>query len=315
MKHWMSRLLVGLAFALPLAMVTFALAHANPARQDDQPGRPDCQSCHQQYQDTWQNSAHGKALVDDVFVAAWEAQGKAPECLGCHTTGYDPATGSYHAEGVTCEACHDPVPANHPLAPASMSRSAELCGKCHRDTEFEWKNSRHGKSDLTCTSCHDPHATSLRAKDPSALCASCHGTRVAAFGHTKHSERGLTCTDCHIGVSGAQPGMGNSSHTHTFQVNLNTCTQCHEYELHNPAAAMLATGGSGGDATPVPTPDASLNSGHPATVTSEPKPVSPIGFALFAGLIGLAFGIVLAPWLERGFRRLNRGEQTHEVKL
>jgi hypothetical protein len=43
-------------------------------------------------------------------------------------------------------------------------------------------------------------------------------------------------------------------------------------------------------------------------VSADPRPVSPVGFAFFTGLIGLAFGIVLAPWLERGFHRIRRGE-------
>jgi hypothetical protein len=48
-------------------------------------------------------------------------------------------------------------------------------------------------------------------------------------------------------------------------------------------------------------------------VTAEPQPTSPFGFAIFAGLIGLAFGIVLAPWLERGLRRIARGDAKSEA--
>ena len=36
-------------------------------------------------------------------------------------------------------------------------------------------------------------------------------------------------------------------------------------------------------------------------VTPEPEPVSPMGFSALAGLIGLAGGMVLAPWLERWY--------------
>jgi predicted CXXCH cytochrome family protein len=312
------RLSLGLVFALPLAFVTYALAQAAstpevvaaPVSQDTPPDKPDCQECHAQYQEVWETSAHGQALSDPVFRTDWEAQGEPQECLGCHTTGFDPATGSYAAEGVTCAACHEPVASNHPLAPAFMSRSAELCGECHRDTEFEWQNSRHGESDLTCISCHDPHATMIKAEDTSSLCADCHGTRVAAFAHSNHAEEGLTCTDCHITATDTEPGMGNAQHSHTFDVDLNTCTQCHEYEIHNPAAAMLlAADGTG----PTPEPPSGLNSGSAAAVTAEPQPTSPFGFAIFAGLIGLAFGIVLAPWLERGLRRIARGDAKSEA--
>jgi hypothetical protein len=94
--------------------------------------------------------------------------------------------------------------------------------------------------------------------------------------------------------------MGNSQHSHSFEVNLNTCTQCHEYEIHNASAAMLVAG-DGTVATPLPPEN--LTSGSAAAVTAQPRPVSPVGFAVFAGLIGMALGLVLAPWLERGFRR------------
>ena len=40
-----------------------------------------------------------------------------------------------------------------------------------------------------------------------------------------------------------------------------------------------------------------------ASVTPEPAPVSPVGFAGLAALIGLAAGMVLAPWLERFYRQ------------
>ena len=37
--------------------------------------------------------------------------------------------------------------------------------------------------------------------------------------------------------------------------------------------------------------------------SSEPAPVSPVGFSLIAGLIGMAMGLVLAPWIEKWFKR------------
>jgi hypothetical protein len=40
-------------------------------------------------------------------------------------------------------------------------------------------------------------------------------------------------------------------------------------------------------------------------------PVSPVGFASMAGLLGLAGGMVLAPWLDRLYRRYMKGDK-HE---
>jgi hypothetical protein len=39
------------------------------------------------------------------------------------------------------------------------------------------------------------------------------------------------------------------------------------------------------------------------SVVPEPDPASPIGFAILAGVLGLAAGAVLGPWFERWFRR------------
>jgi predicted CXXCH cytochrome family protein len=300
------RLLVGLMFALPLTLVSFALAQASPARQEADPA-PECQECHASYQTAWEGGAHSKALVDPVFKEAWDAVGNPKDCLACHTTGFDPATGTSEASGVTCAACHDPVPANHPLSPASMSLAADKCGACHTDTLFEWQSSQHGESDLTCINCHDPHATSLKTSDTSTLCASCHGTRVAAFAHSSHAEQDLTCTDCHIGETDNELGMGRAKHTHTFAVDLDACTRCHENEIHNATVAMLIN-------AETPVPPESMASGHPTTVSAEPAPTNALGVATFTLLIGLAFGIVLAPALDRGFRRIARRLSANEVR-
>ena len=308
MKKHLIRLLIGLACAVSLALVTFTFVQGENAPRGSHPANGDCQQCHAQYQQAWSASAHSQALVDAVFVADWEAQGKPKECLACHTTGYDAQTGSYEAGGVTCAACHNPVSSNHPLAPAAMSRSSDLCGTCHRDTEAQWKASQHGQSDLTCVDCHDPHATILKAADTSSLCSDCHGTLVAAFGHSSHAQLGMTCTDCHITQIDTQPGMGHSTHDHSFTVDLNTCTKCHANDMHNAAAAMLSSGTGIAHPTPMPSAQPTV-AAHLGTVEAEPKPLSPLGFSVFAGLVGLAAGIVAAPWLERGFRRATRGDR------
>lgn len=311
MKNWLVRLICGVVFAVPLmfASIVFAQSGAVAPVGEAAPAN-DCSECHAGLQAMWEKSAHGQAVADPLFQEAWEVQGQPPQCLLCHTTGYDPNTGTWQADGVTCAACHESVPADHPLYPASMSRASDRCAKCHSDTYFEWQASRHGQSDLTCVSCHSPHSTELKAADTSTLCSTCHGTRVATFAHTNHAAEGLTCADCHIGQTGDVMGSGHGSHDHTFDVNLATCNQCHSTDMHSPAGAMIVPAN-----TPLP-PD-SMSSGQPATVTTAPTAVSPVGYALVTGLIGLALGIVLAPWLEHGFRHLTGGpkaKRTVEVK-
>jgi hypothetical protein len=66
--------------------------------------------------------------------------------------------------------------------------------------------------------------------------------------------------------------------------------------MHSPTEAIAADGTS----APVTNHAADIQL---ASVTPVPDPVSPVGFSLMAGLIGLAGGMVLAPWLERWYHR------------
>jgi hypothetical protein len=65
--------------------------------------------------------------------------------------------------------------------------------------------------------------------------------------------------------------------------------------MHNGETEAVA-----GTSAPVTAPTAVTED---APVTPEPEPVSPVGFSALAGLLGLAGGMVLAPWLERWYRR------------
>jgi Cytochrome c554 and c-prime len=103
-----------LLFAIPLMILSFALASADSPKQGDQPTQTpslDCKACHKEFEKSWKAGAHGQASTDPVFKEAWEAQGKPQECLACHVTGYDADTGSWQAEGITCQACHGDPPA------------------------------------------------------------------------------------------------------------------------------------------------------------------------------------------------------------
>jgi hypothetical protein len=43
-------------------------------------------------------------------------------------------------------------------------------------------------------------------------------------------------------------------------------------------------------------------------ISASPSPVSPIGFAALSGLVGMATGMILAPWLERFYNRIRRDD-------
>jgi len=304
MKRLIIRLFYGALFAVPLMMITFALAQAsdrgagNPPRTSE-----DCAACHQEFVASWQNSKHGNATTDPTFQLEWEKAGKPGECMECHTTGYNPATGTWEADGITCLACHNPVPANHPAEPMGSDRSAELCGKCHTETFFQWQVSQHRNNKLDCYGCHDPHATSLKAPSPAALCASCHRDRSANYTHTSHSEQGLDCADCHLSDLNGASGQGHGVKDHSFFVSLTTCNNCHVYQMHDPVTVHMDE--------PTPEPVDGIAAITEVPVSHNPVPVSPMGFTALSGLIGVALGVIIAPWIER-LQRQKRFEDDEE---
>jgi predicted CXXCH cytochrome family protein len=308
MKRWILRLIVGAAFAVPVMLLTSWAATAQPSATPPPAGDLTCQACHGDTHAAWADGAHGKAATSEAFLADWKNRGQPSECLACHTTGYDPDTDTYLAEGVTCEACHSPIPANHPSDPMPSDRSGKLCGTCHTETLFEWQVSKHREVNLACVACHDPHSTTLKGtqggQGDSGLCATCHRERASNFAHSAHSQVGLGCADCHLGPTESQTGEGHATRDHSFSVRLTTCNACHAYQMHDPSQVHPDR--------PTPTPAAApevstgMNGGEGLLISAEPTPVSPIGFAALSGLVGMATGMVLAPWLERFYNRLRR---------
>ncbi|MGD2156301.1 MAG: cytochrome c3 family protein [Anaerolineales bacterium] len=296
MKKTIFRLMIGLLFALPFGMVTVAWAQTEPPPPSD--GELNCQECHPAFVNSWQNSSHGQATTDPAFEEAWLAQGEPQECLPCHTTGYDFASNSWEKDGIACEACHSPYPSNHPLQPMPSDRSSALCGECHTETYFEWQVSGHRETNLDCVDCHGQHSTTLKAEDASALCASCHRERASNFAHTAHSQEGLSCADCHLDILDSELGEGHAMRDHSFNVKLSTCNACHEYHMHDPATVHTDQG------EPEQPEAVELVSAEAAGVSLDPEPVSPIYYALLSALIGMAFGLLVAPWIERWYRRL-----------
>lgn len=296
MIRGINRLLLGLGFAIPAALLSYVLVQATPSTELIVTTTDDCQTCHKEFMEAWMEGDHSKSVTDPVFQEAWAAEGKQGTCLTCHASGFDPTTGRWESGSVDCIACHSPIPTLHPEEPMPTDRSGKLCGNCHTETYFEWQVSKHRQTDLTCVDCHDAHATGLKADQASTLCANCHRSRSSNFAHTQHSEEGLTCADCHLGPLNGDVGEGRAERSHTFQVQLTTCNACHAFQMHDPVDVHIDK---------VQSPPDAMASGDSAEVTEEPSPVSPVGFAAITGLIGMASGMILAPWLERFYRRMN----------
>lgn len=281
MNSRIERILIALMFALFAAGVTLVIASAQGEVPPTGQTSPDCVACHTEFQAAWEKGAHGQA------------------------------------DGVTCESCHGPALAGHPKTSMPVNRSPELCASCHSDTRFgwsEWKASTHNQSGLDCVTCHNPHSASLKQIagprgeasniDPvSALCINCHRESNMNFSLTAHAQRGISCAQCH--VDKAPLGVPN----HSFNANLNSCNSCHAQQMHSPTEAKTPEG------ITLPVTVQTKEELKPIAVTTpEPDPVSPMGFSAMAGFIGLAGGMVLAPWLERWYHHTvkHNREEDHE---
>ncbi len=310
MTSRIERLLIALMFALLAAGITLVIVSAQGEIPPGAQTATDCVVCHTEFQMTWQNGAHGQAGSDPAFLEEWNAQGKPGACLVCHTTGYDPATATYKADGVTCEACHGVAPADHPKTPMPVDRSTDMCGRCHSDTRFgwqDWKISTHYQRGMDCATCHDPHSAALKkvaaprdsekSDDVSQLCITCHKESSMDFSYTAHAQKNISCVDCHVKHLENVERAAHTVPDHSFNASLESCNTCHAQQMHSATEAISPEG------TTPPVSVEPVEEVQAAPVNPEPEPVSPMGFSALAGLIGLAGGMVLAPWLERWYHR------------
>ncbi len=328
------RLLFALAIAAISAGLVLVLARAqeptgeptvtDPAQARDPYG--ECINCHKDIYDTWKGGLHGTSMTDPVFTFQWNSQGNPDACLLCHSTEYDTASGQAK-DGITCVACHSPIPPNHPTDPVPVNNASDLCAKCHTDPRFttqNWEMSAHYAHGIDCTTCHDPHsagmkdvaASSKTAPDASGLCENCHKDVMKNFPLSQHAQAGVTCVNCHLGFNIKDPTvapvdftMSHKAPNHQFTPSLDTCNKCHSKQMHAPApgAAAAAIVAEHEGSTPV-NADAAI-AGPVAPVSNQAPPASPIGIAGVAALIGLAGGMVLAPWLDKAYKRFSKEEK------
>jgi predicted CXXCH cytochrome family protein len=275
------RWLIALVFALLAAGVTLVVASAHEEERPVPQGFvQDCAACHKESQSNWENGAHGRSEV------------------------------------VKCETCHGAPSENHPKTSMPVNQSPELCIGCHSNSNFgvqDWKASKHQQLGIDCATCHDPHSTSLKtATDPaanhvndaSALCTNCHTDHSTNFAFSIHSQQGVSCVDCHVNPAKKADGTTGTTTNHTFQADLASCNSCHADQMHSSTDAKSPAGTNG-------SVEPTVEVAH-AAITSEPEPVSPLGFSALAGLIGLSGGMVLAPWLERWYRRALKTEREED---
>jgi hypothetical protein len=275
MNSRIEHLLIALMVALFAAGVTLIIASAQGGVPPTGQTSSDCLACHTEFQPTWENSAHAKA------------------------------------DGISCQSCHGPVLRDHPKSPMPVNRSPDLCVSCHSASSFglqDWKTSKHSQTGMDCATCHDPHSASLRKiagprgqasniDEVSALCINCHKESNMKFSLTAHAQKGISCADCHVNHIENLGKAIQSGPDHSFKANLDSCNACHSQQMHSPTEAKTPEG------VTLPFTETSTAVTQATQGATEPEPVSPMGFSAMAGFIGLAGGMVLAPWLERWYLR------------
>ena len=118
------------------------------------------------------------------------------------------------------------------------------------------------------------------------------------FPYTSHNQKGVSCVDCHVNHLENADRAAHTVPDHSFNASLKSCNTCHAEQMHNSTEEAVA-----GTSVPLSPQTQGMELVAGADTTEKPEPVSPIGFAALAGLLGLAGGMVLAPWLERWYQR------------
>lgn len=209
-----------------------------------------CAECHPDVTHDWQGGPHDLAFSNEHFHESWLRLDSDTACLDCHTTGFSPATGTFAAEGVTCEACHGEVTEDHPPAPVDLNRANEVCGSCHTVTQAEFRASMHADAGLECTSCHYAHTNGLRMENELQQCLNCHADELDGFvAHEVHIQNDVSCRDCHGYVTPGHPipDDGLAPTGHDFQENITACLHCHEDIELAPVNGARAEAGEDGD--------------------------------------------------------------------
>ncbi len=203
-----------------------------------------CGGCHKDIHAEWSTTLHSRAFSSPIFQEAWTKDPNKNACLQCHTTGYNPADGTYKFEGVTCESCHGAYQPNHPQVKMPITPDATLCATCHKSTTNEWHASKHAEAGIQCEACHDPHSQKPKAENVNALCTNCHKDPGSSFTHGTHSTAGLQCSNCHMYTDQANssPIGGLRATGHTFAVGSDACIGCHKDTVHTRDKILELTG-------------------------------------------------------------------------
>jgi len=184
----------------------------------------------------------------------WQERPYAKHCAGCHTTGFEAASGEWVEEGVQCEACHGPGLDHVALAgdrsqivnPATLTfdEQTAICGQCHLrghdpTGQYDFPIDYRPGGPLTLDEAFIP-TTETDAFFPDGSSRR-HHQEYLDWQLSAHAE-GVACVFCHVSHS-----PGETLHQTRFVGN-HRCVICHEEKkdlaLHipyHPVGDMVCT--------------------------------------------------------------------------
>lgn len=202
-------------------------------------GLPDvqCQVCHDEAQEIFDTSAHGKARL--------RGDADAPGCVDCHGTHGilrvdDPESAVHHRNmAFTCARCH----ANPKLVQTHAFSVNAPVDAYWQSTHFRLFSDDE-KADLApnCADCHGSHdlkassdpESSIYWRNIPQMCGKCHADIRDTYATSIHGQaaaRGVrqspVCTDCH-GEHEIRGPKDPKSTVYPAHVSETTCVWCHE---------------------------------------------------------------------------------------
>ncbi|MCC7477642.1 cytochrome c3 family protein [bacterium] len=184
-------------------------------------GSQECLYCHKEMKKGFLDTAHARSLADPLL--ALDRQG----CESCHGAG----------------GAHAVLRSRAAIFAFDWQESAQhnaICLRCHDwlTSPLEWERTAHGKAELRCTQCHDPHPDEeqsyrwLLSTQQDLGCVQCHLDVAQDFSRMSHhpvqvsmasdpGAKALHCTDCHD----VHAGYGRSMLAR--RTASETCITCH----------------------------------------------------------------------------------------